>query len=85
MNYSHTSSLVNNQLRVDDNASVVGPFSPRQEQHHNQGDDGDNTTAGGSDTCLIDRLREGIKPRESRLGGHRDGARSQGRSGSTSC
>ena len=35
-----TSSLVDNQLWVDDYPSVVGPFSPCKEEYYNQGDDG---------------------------------------------
>ena len=65
-----TSAFVDNQLGVYRRPPVVGPFSPRQEQHHDQRDDGDDASRGGSDARILDGLGEGIEPREAGLGRH---------------
>ncbi|KAI6761910.1 hypothetical protein HG531_002463 [Fusarium graminearum] len=57
-----TSSLVHNQLRMYIDATVVCPFAPRQEQDHQQRHDGDDTTAGRSNSRFIDSLGKGVKP-----------------------
>lgn len=67
-----TSALVDHQLGADDNCSVVGPFSPRQEEDNNKRDDGNNASTRSSDSCLVDRLGKGVEPRESRFGRHLD-------------
>lgn len=66
----HTSSLVYNELGVDDYPPVVSPFSPGEEDHDEQGDNGDNATRRSPYPRILDCFCEGIEPCESRLGGH---------------
>jgi hypothetical protein len=65
-----TSSLVHHEFRVDDYPAVVCPLSPREPEDDQQGDDGDDTTRRRPYPRILDRLGEGIQPRESRLGRH---------------
>jgi hypothetical protein len=65
-----TSALVHDQLGMYDNPAVVGPFSPRQKEDNNDGDDRHNTAASRANTGFVDGFCEGVEPCESRLGWH---------------
>ena len=65
-----TSALINHQLRVYQHLPVFRPFPPREEQHHDQRDDSDNAAGRCPDPRILDRLGEGIEPRESRFRRH---------------
>lgn len=70
-----TSALVDDELGVDDDATVVVPFSPGEPKDDNEGDDGDDSARGGADAGILNGFGEGIEPRESRLGRHVEGRR----------
>lgn len=67
---AHTSSLVHDQLGMHDDASIVCPLPPCQEQDGQQRHEGHDSTARGPDAGFVDCLGECIKPCKSRFGRH---------------
>lgn len=65
-----TSALVHNQLWVYHDPAVVGPFSPGEEEHHDERHDGDDTARCRPDPRILDCLGKGIEPCEPRFPSH---------------
>lgn len=65
-----TSSLVNHQLGVYHHLPVVSPFSPREEQHNKQRDNGDDASGCCPDPGIFDCFCKSVELGESRFPGH---------------
>lgn len=63
-------ALVDHELRVDDNAPVVGPLAPCQPKDEEQRGDGHNAAGGCSYASIFDGFGESIELCEARFGGH---------------
>lgn len=66
-------AFVDDQLRVDGYAAVVGPFRPGEVEDEEEGGEGDDAAGGGADAGVFDGFGEGVQAGESGLGWHYGG------------
>ena len=65
-----TSTLINDQLRMNLDSSIVAPFSPDQVKNYQQGYNRHYPSRCRAYSCILDRFGKGVETRKSRFRRH---------------